>query len=46
MAGDRGETCRMDPSPKNSGRPAASKRVDGNRNGIALDAIRCSGVMT
>jgi hypothetical protein len=44
MAGDSGDTWRIDPSPKNSRRPSTHSAVAGNRNGMALDAIRCSMV--
>ena len=35
---------RMEPSPKYSRRPSTHRGVAGNRNGMALDAIRCSMV--
>ena len=40
--GDSGETWRIEPSPKNSRRPSTHSGVAGKRNGIALEAIRCS----
>ena len=43
-AGASGETWRIEPSPKYSRRPSTHSGVAGNRNGIALDAIRCSMV--
>jgi hypothetical protein len=45
MAGDSGESWRMEPSPKCSLWPSTHSGTDGNRNGMALDAIKCSIVM-
>ena len=42
IAGESGEICRMEPSPKNSRCPSTHKAVAGNRNGMALEAIKCS----
>ena len=42
QAGDSGELWRIEPSPKNSRRPSTHSGVDGNRKGMALEAIRCS----
>ena len=45
MAGDSGDSWRMEPSPKCSRCPSTHSGTDGNRNGMALEAIRCSMVI-
>ena len=45
-AGESGELCRIEPSPKYSMLPSTQSGVAGNKKGMALEAIRCSMVMS